>query len=69
MADANCSHCQSHAPAGSTNTAPHAHREAHGHSHADAAAPAAGKVRDPVCGMWVDPVTAKHRHEQAGQTV
>jgi Cu+-exporting ATPase len=69
MADANCSHCQSHAPAASTNTAPHAHREAHGHTHADAAAPAAGKVRDPVCGMWVDPVTAKHRHEHAGQTV
>jgi Cu+-exporting ATPase len=23
------------------------------------------KVKDPVCGMWVDPVTAKHRHVYA----
>jgi Cu+-exporting ATPase len=29
---------------------------------------AAGKVRDPVCGMVVDPGTATHRAEQDGQT-
>ena len=46
---------------------------AHDHSHTaacthgkDNAAP--GTVRDPVCGMSVDPRTAKHRHEHAGQT-
>jgi Cu+-exporting ATPase len=32
------------------------------------AAAAAGKVRDPVCGMVVNPVTAKHRAEHDGQT-
>jgi len=36
---------------------------------AKAAAPvSAAKARDPVCGMSVDPATAKHRVEHAGQT-
>jgi len=36
---------------------------------AKAAAPvSAAKARDPVCGMSVDPATAKHRAEHAGQT-
>ena len=35
-------------------------------SHADAQ-PAPQKVKDPVCGMWVDPHTAKHRAEHAGR--
>ncbi len=30
--------------------------------------PAAGGMRDPVCGMIVDPATAKHRAEHAGHT-
>jgi len=36
----------------------------HGHAH-DHAAPAG--VRDPVCGMTVDPATAKYRHTYNGQ--
>jgi heavy metal translocating P-type ATPase len=42
----------------------HTHTE-HGHSHA--AADAKGGVRDPVCGMTVDPHTAKHRHTHDGR--
>src|SRR6266478_2162822 len=34
-------------------------------SHHDAAAP--GAVTDPVCGMQVDPATARHRAEHAGK--
>jgi Cu+-exporting ATPase len=34
------------------------------HDHADHA----DKVKDPVCGMLVDPHTAKHRHEHHGHT-
>jgi Cu+-exporting ATPase len=40
--------------------------QAHRHPHAPAALPAAAK--DPVCGMTVDPVTAKHKAEHAGTT-
>jgi len=35
-----------------------------GHHHAAAA----DGARDPVCGMTVDPATARHRHDHAGQT-
>jgi len=38
-----------------------------GHTH-DREAPAAGGVIDPVCGMTVDPHTAKHRAEHRGHT-
>src|SRR5271168_2426842 len=31
-------------------------------------ASSAGQTRDPVCGMVVDPVTAKHRADQNGLT-
>jgi len=42
------------------------HHVAHGHHAADGgAAPAA---KDPVCGMTVDPATARHRTEHAGRT-
>ena len=46
--------------------AAHAH---HGGSrgHADDGA-GAHRARDPVCGMTVDPATAKHRAEHAGRT-
>src|SRR3954470_1048994 len=44
----------------------------HDHSHAENAhdhgASPAGSARDPVCGMTVDPHTAKHRHAHHGQT-
>ena len=47
----------------------HDHAQAHSccsHNHQPQAA--AGKVIDPVCGMSVDPHTAKHRHTHKGQT-
>jgi Cu+-exporting ATPase len=34
-----------------------------------APAPASERVTDPVCGMKVDPATAKHKTQHAGQTV
>jgi Cu+-exporting ATPase len=47
----------------------HAHHE-HGPScgHDHAAKPAPDLAKDPVCGMSVDPHTAKHRHTHKGQT-
>ncbi|HKS62484.1 MAG TPA: heavy metal translocating P-type ATPase [Xanthobacteraceae bacterium] len=39
--------------------------EHHGHDHHHHAAP--DGVLDPVCGMTVDPHTAKHRHQHKGQ--
>jgi Cu+-exporting ATPase len=29
---------------------------------------AIGSVKDPICGMWVDPATSQHRIEHAGKT-
>ncbi|MGX1318197.1 Cu+-exporting ATPase [Bradyrhizobium sp. USDA 377] len=40
----------------------HAHHQAHDHGDA------ATKVKDPVCGMTVDPATSKHRFEHHGET-
>ncbi len=37
-------------------------------AHSHQAAPAPGTVKDPVCGMTVDPHTAKHRYEHGGKT-
>ena len=45
----------------------HAHHSAHSPSHGDAP-PAAHAVKDPVCGMTVDPHTAKHRATHNGKT-
>lgn len=45
------------------------HHHGHDHSHHDHAhGPAEGGVIDPVCGMTVDPHTAKHRAEHNGHT-
>src|SRR5436190_17367589 len=41
----------------------HQHHPAHDHRH-----PVAEGVRDPVCGMTVDPHRAKHRHDYKGRT-
>src|SRR4051794_31939163 len=38
------------------------------HSHHDHSAHAAATVRDPVCGMTVDPATSKHRFDYRGET-
>ncbi len=43
----------------------HEHRHDHGAGHGNAATSA---VKDPVCGMTVDPATAKHRSDFEGQT-
>ena len=51
--------------------AEHAHHHQH-HDHAahghDCGGTSAGTVKDPVCGMTVDPRTAKHRHSHEGTT-
>src|SRR5215218_9545654 len=39
----------------------------HGHGSGDAAAGTGHRVKDPVCGMSVDPHTAKHRAEHGGR--
>jgi len=48
------------------------HPGAHGHgrdeSHDGHDAPAGALVKDPVCGMSVDPATAKHKAEYGGET-
>ncbi|MDX1541417.1 MAG: YHS domain-containing protein, partial [Geminicoccaceae bacterium] len=43
----------------------HAHAHQHHHRSADAAVEL---VRDPVCGMNVDPATGQHRAEHRGET-
>ena len=45
----------------------HAHTGDHGHHHAAASA-VPSTVKDPVCGMDVDPATAKYRATHEGQT-
>src|SRR6201990_1263868 len=45
----------------------HGENAGHGHHHHSHAAPQAG-VRDPVCGMTVDPATSKHSFEYRGAT-
>ncbi|MBN9248593.1 MAG: heavy metal translocating P-type ATPase [Hyphomicrobium sp.] len=41
---------------------------AHGHTAHEHAGDASAKAKDPVCGMTVDPHTAKHRAEHGGKT-
>src|SRR5579871_3626804 len=50
---------------GGDHHAAHGH---HGHGSPPSGEPATGLVKDPVCGMTVDPRTAKHRAEHGGQT-
>ncbi len=52
------------APSGCCGGHDHAHDHGAGHHHEPASQ--AGKVKDPVCGMWVDPHTAKYRAEHDG---
>ncbi|HMA16490.1 MAG: heavy metal translocating P-type ATPase [Bacteroidota bacterium] len=47
-----------------SGTAHHGH---HGHAHHDSHGPGAPVVRDPVCGMTVDPAAGKPSHEHAGR--
>jgi Cu+-exporting ATPase len=54
-------------PAGKTKSCCGGHDHAgHGHHHHGAAG--AEKVRDPVCGMSVDPATSKHRFDHGDET-
>ncbi|WP_119681928.1 heavy metal translocating P-type ATPase [Indioceanicola profundi] len=49
----------------------HDHHQDQAHSHGGQhAVPQQGavKVKDPVCGMWVDPATTPHKSDQAGTT-
>src|SRR4051794_2748731 len=50
--------------------AAHAHgmHSEHAHGHEPSAQQASNLVKDPVCGMSVDPNTAKHRAEHAGHS-
>src|SRR4051812_18499771 len=47
---------------------PQGEHDHHGHNHGGSAAPndADHRVKDPVCGMWVDPHTTKHKAEHKG---
>ncbi|MGY8662033.1 heavy metal translocating P-type ATPase [Bradyrhizobium sp. UFLA05-109] len=52
-------------PAASSCCASHGDQAGHAHHHHTASG---DKVRDPVCGMTVDPATSKHRFEHHGET-
>jgi len=45
------------------NTVDHTHEQAGCSHQKSSGGPAEGAVKDPVCGMTVDPATAKHRHD------
>jgi Cu+-exporting ATPase len=40
----------------------------HGHGHHDHHAHGKASVRDPVCGMTIDPATSRHRFDHRGET-
>lgn len=47
---------------------PHSHQHGHSHDHAGHHAHAAHATKDPVCGMTVDPATARYQAEHEGST-
>ena len=47
---------------------PSQHHHDHAHSDGDATSETQDRVRDPVCGMTVDPHTTPHRAEHRGRT-
>ncbi|AWM04196.1 heavy metal translocating P-type ATPase [Bradyrhizobium amphicarpaeae] len=51
-------------PAASSCCGGHGDHSGHSHDHGDTAT----KVKDPVCGMSVDPATSKHRFTHHGET-
>jgi P-type Cu+ transporter len=55
-------------PAASSCCGGHDHHAGHAHYHAQERGEATAKVRDPVCGMMVDPATSRHRFEHHGET-
>jgi Cu+-exporting ATPase len=67
MSEREHQHGSGHA-AGAAGSSGHSHAHHQHAKPADAVASAgAGKAKDPVCGMDVDPHTAKHRAEHAGR--
>jgi Cu+-exporting ATPase len=52
---------------GGHHHAPHAHGDHAGHDHRHEPAADAGKVKDPVCGMMVDPHLTTHRAQYEGK--
>jgi P-type Cu+ transporter len=59
---------QAHGLAAQSEHGNHAAIHEHDPHHRHSSDPARGKVRDPVCGMFVDPHSAKHRHRHGGET-
>ncbi|WP_442957107.1 heavy metal translocating P-type ATPase [Phreatobacter sp. AB_2022a] len=57
-----------HDQAQTAHGAGHAGHRHHGHAHGGHDMALAHRVKDPVCGMDVDPATSKHRHDHAGTT-
>jgi Cu+-exporting ATPase len=55
-------------PAGSSCCGGHGDHSGHAHHHTHDHGDALTKVKDPVCGMTVDPATSKHRFEHHGET-
>jgi Cu+-exporting ATPase len=69
--NSHCGHASGEAVASSKATAccgGHADHGSHTHDHHGHAGAAAQTVRDPVCGMNVNPATSKHRFEHDAQT-
>ncbi|WP_114946375.1 heavy metal translocating P-type ATPase [Microvirga calopogonii] len=52
---------------GGPQHAPHAHDNHAGHHHHHEPAADTGKVKDPICGMMVDPHETKHRAQYQGK--
>jgi len=76
-ANASCAHDHGHGAAAHAkgHARGHAPQDPHGHDPKDSrpkdpktVSEADGRVRDPVCGMAVDPRSTPHRHEHAGAT-
>src|SRR5690348_17296164 len=58
-----------HSPQADTDHAHTGHHDHIGHDHSHHhAAPSADALKDPVCGMTVDPHTSPHRHVHQGRT-
>src|SRR5262245_56574840 len=55
-------------PGSAQHRHPPQHQHEHAHARAPPGAPAHAPAKDPVCGMSVDPQTARHSLEHAGQT-
>jgi Cu+-exporting ATPase len=62
--------CCGHAPSSAHDHSAHLHAAHHhaSHGHPDQHRDGQAQATDPVCGMTVDPATARHRIEHDGQT-